>query len=299
MAAPSFHGPTGSLIPAYRTHLRHFRDRRFVYPVVARRSHGVSVGINLSPDARCDLDCVYCQVDRSAAAAAGDVDRGVLLRELEETLDEVISGSLFEDPGFDSVPADLRRLNDIAFSGDGEPTMHREFAAIVNDVAQLKVRRGLHAVKLVLITNATLLHLPRVRQALVTLDAHQGEIWAKLDAGTPGYYHQIDRSRVPFRRILTNLLDSARIRPIVIQSLFVAWRGEPPPEPELEAYCQRLREIRQGGGTIARVQILTVARPPAERDARPLTASALERIGRLVEARAGVPVEVFPGIEVG
>ena len=63
--------------------------------------------------------------------------------------------------------------------------------------------------KLVLITNATLFHRPRVRRALETLEANGGEIWAKLDAGTEDYYRLVDRSTVPWRQILDNLREAA------------------------------------------------------------------------------------------
>ena len=91
-----------------------------------------------------------------------------------------------------------------------------------------------------LITNASLLHRPHVRRALVTLDANGGEIWAKLDAGTEDYYRLVARSAVPWRQILANLAEAAQARPIVIQSLWMRVNGEPPPPAELAAYCDRL-----------------------------------------------------------
>ncbi len=45
-------------------HERQFADNRFVYPVLSRRSGGISVGVNLNPDKVCNFDCVYCQVNR-------------------------------------------------------------------------------------------------------------------------------------------------------------------------------------------------------------------------------------------
>ncbi len=138
-------------------------------------------------------------------------------------------------------------MNDIAFSGDGEPTSFSNFDTIVADVAAVKVRRGLGSVKLVLITNASLLHRPRVRQALETLDRHQGEIWAKLDAGTESYYRRISRAAIPLERILRNLGAAARVRPLVIQSLFLRQNGAGPPPSEIAAYADRLREHPRPG----------------------------------------------------
>ncbi|MFM7590867.1 MAG: radical SAM protein, partial [Isosphaeraceae bacterium] len=168
------------IIDAHLDHRRTFRDNTYVYPVVSRRSRGVSIGVNLNPDKICNLDCIYCQVDRKTAAVTRFVDTELVLSELSGMIDLVESRELFAEPEFAGVPEALRRLNDIAFSGDGEPTTAREFETIVARVAELKRQKGLDHVKMVLITNATMFHRPRVQQALATLDANNGEIWAKL-----------------------------------------------------------------------------------------------------------------------
>ena len=74
----------------------------------------------------------------------------------------------------------------------------------------MKRRRGLDDVKMVLITNATMFHRPAVREALAVLDANNGEVWAKLDAGTEAYYQQIDRTTIPLRRVLDNITEAAQ-----------------------------------------------------------------------------------------
>src|SRR5438105_758123 len=173
----------------HRDHRRTFADNLYVYAVVSRRSKGVSIGLNLNPDKLCNFDCVYCQVDRSTPGPVRDVDLDRLRDELEDMLDRVLSGRLFEEEHFRQTPEALQRLNDIAFSGDGEPTTCPEFPEIVEMVAEIKKRRGLDDVKLVLITNATMFHRERVGQGLKTLLANKGEIWAKLEAGTEDYYH--------------------------------------------------------------------------------------------------------------
>ncbi|HZT81731.1 MAG TPA: radical SAM protein, partial [Gemmataceae bacterium] len=247
-----------------RDHRRTFANNLFVYAVVSRRSKGVSIGVNLNPDKVCNFDCVYCQVDRRAPLPVRDVDVPRLLAELEDMLDLVQSGELFEMDRFRQTPAELRRLNDIAFSGDGEPTTCPQFLDVVRAVAEIKRRRGLDGVKLVLITNVTMFHRPAVREALAVLDANGGEVWAKLEAGTEAYYKEIDRTTIPFRRVLDNITEAAKVRPVVIQSLFLRLHGEAPPAGELEAFCDRLNEITAAGGRIKLVQVYTVARVPAE-----------------------------------
>lgn len=279
-------------------HTRIYGDNRFVYPVLSRRSKGISVGINLNPDKVCNFDCIYCEVDRRSEAVTTFVETDRLMIELETMLDYVLSGGLYLEPKFAVVPEALRRLNDIAFSGDGEPTTFKNIDAIVGRVADLKRSRGLHDVKLVMITNATMFHRPVVQKALAIMDENQGEIWAKLDAGTDAYYHLIERTTIPFGRVLENLLIAARVRPIVIQSLFMKVNGEGPSSTEIEAYCDRLREIIAAGGAIRSVQVYTVARKPAEAIVEPLADADIEAIACKVRESTGLAVESFVGASI-
>ncbi len=279
----------------HRDHRRNFAENLYVYAVVSRRSKGVSIGVNLNPDKVCNFDCVYCQVDRKTPPVVREVDEARLLEELDEMLELVTTGRLFEHERFRQTPPTLRRLNDVAFSGDGEPTSCPRFAEVVRAVAELKRRRGLDAVKLVLITNATLFHRPAVREALALLDANNGEVWAKLEAGTEEYYRQIDRTTIPLRRVLDNITEAARVRPIVVQTLFLRLHGKPPSAGELEAFCDRLNDVRKAGGQIELVQVYTVARVPAETYVDALSAAEVDAIVGLVRGRTGLPAEPFYG----
>ena len=283
------------ILAPHTDHPRLFHANKFVYPVLSRRSRGISVGINLNPDKVCNFDCIYCQVDRRSAAVTRFVETERLCAELEETLDLVSTGALYRDERFAGIPEPLRRLNDIAFSGDGEPTTFRNIPSIVADVAAIKARRGLDGVKLVMITNASTFHRPAVQRALATLDANNGEIWAKLDAGTEAYFKLVDRTTVPFERVLLNLRDAARVRPLVIQSLFMKVAGAGPAREEIAGYCDRLNEIVTAGGRLARVQVYTIARPPAESYVAPLEPHEVDAIAEEVERRVGVPVESYYG----
>jgi wyosine [tRNA(Phe)-imidazoG37] synthetase (radical SAM superfamily) len=284
-----------SSLPLLRDHRRSFADNRYVYAVVSRRSKGVSIGINLNPDKICNFDCVYCQVDRRTPPTVRDVDVPLLLGELEDLIDQVESGALFASERFRQTPPEMRRLNDIAFSGDGEPTTCPEFLEVVEKVVEVRRRRGLDSVKLVLITNASRLHHPQVRQALEVLDGNNGEIWAKLEAGTPAYYQAIERTTIPFDRIIANITETAKVRPVVIQALFLKMHGEPPAAEELSAFCDRLDEIKQAGGQIKLVQVYTVAREPAEPWVSALEVAEVDAIVSLVKQRTELKAEGFYG----
>jgi wyosine [tRNA(Phe)-imidazoG37] synthetase (radical SAM superfamily) len=285
------------LVSLFQSHSRSFEDNRFVYAVVSRRSGGVSIGVNLNPEKYCNFDCVYCQVDRTIRG--GPVLRKADLPQLAEELDEMVelavTGRLFAGTRFSTTPIEFRRLNDIAMSGDGEPTASPVFDEVVQLCADVRRRRNLDQVKLVLITNATLLQRERVSRSLEVLDANNGEIWGKLDAGTEEYYQAIDRSKIKLAEVLENLLVAARKRPIVIQSLFMRLRDEPPPPAEQAAYCDRLCQIVAGGGQIKLVQIHTIARRPAESFVSPLENAEVDALAELVKKRTGLAVAAYYG----
>ncbi len=284
---------SGSARMLFEAHQRTFEANRYVYPVLSRRAGGLSIGINLNPDKICNFDCVYCQVDRRQAALKQPVDIGVLSDELERMVNLVVSERIYEETRFRATPAELRRLNDIAFSGDGEPTTFPNFDQAVAACAEVRRRHRLDSAKLVLITNATMFHRERVRRALELLDANNGEVWAKLDAGTEAYYLEIARTVIPFRRILENLQSAARLRPIVVQSLFMRIRGRGPDKAELQAYGDRLQEILAAGGQIKLVQVHTVVRGPAERWVTPLPNAEVDAIVDQIRERTSLPVAAY------
>ena len=61
------------ILNAHRQHPRRFEDFKFVYPVLSRRAHGISIGINTNPDKVCNFDCIYCQVDRTTEPPVKEV----------------------------------------------------------------------------------------------------------------------------------------------------------------------------------------------------------------------------------
>ncbi len=285
--------------PLFTKHSRSWSENRYVYPVISRRSKGLSVGVNLNPDKICNFDCVYCCVDRTTMPqreqGQADVDLEVLRGELDHMLDLVASGAFWQQPPFDQTPPALRRLNDVAFSGDGEPTSFLRFEEVCRLSHGLLSQKNLDA-KLVVITNATLFHQPRVKLALSYLDTVPSELWAKLDAGTSAYYQRVERTKVPYERVLLNLLEAARVRPIVVQSLFMKLEDVEPESAEIDAYVDRLRTLVAEGGKIKLVQIYTVARGPAESFVSPLSRQRVDAITEKVRA-AGLYALPFYGPE--
>jgi wyosine [tRNA(Phe)-imidazoG37] synthetase (radical SAM superfamily) len=125
------------------------------------------------------------------------------------------------------------------------------------------------------------------------MDENNGEIWAKLDAGTEAYYRRVNRPSHPLQHVIDNIVAAACVRPVVIQSLFMRLDDRPPDESELIAYADRLNEIIPRGGRIKYVQVYTIARSPAEDYVTPLTKDELDGITAMVRERTGLQAIAF------
>ena len=278
---------------AVQDHSRHFADFTFVYPVISRRSRGLSIGINLNPDKVCNFDCVYCEVDRRVPGLVSRVDLEQMKDELVAMIRFAKDGGLAKEPKFEEVPWLTRDIKDIAFSGDGEPTMIENFTECVTAVAEVKKAEKLERTRIVLITDAAGLDKADVKAGLEMLDNNNGTVWAKLDAGTEAYYQQVNRSHVFFDRILKNINTTAQSRPVVIQSLFLKLHEAIMPEKELEAYCQRLNDIQTADGKIQEVHAYTLARPTTESYASRLSTEELNTLADTIRDRTGLNVSAF------
>ena len=274
-------------------HRRDLGDNLHVYAVVSRRARGLSIGVNLNADKVCNFDCPYCQVDRTTPGGSADVDLDALERELSVLLGWVRDGTLWAHAPFDTAAPEHRRVADIAFAGDGEPTSARAFpeaVALVRRVRDAMLGDGAGAGALPplrLLTNGTLLHRARVGAALPGFD----EVWFKLDAGTEAYFRVVDGTTFPFARILRNLRELARVRPVVVQSMFLALEGVGPTDAEVAAWAGRLAEVCAAGGVIDRVQVYSVARTPSDARVGPLPRARLEQVADAARAK-GLLVEV-------
>jgi len=261
-----------------RHHPRRFEDFTYAYAVISRRSGGVSVGVNLNLDKICNFACPYCQVDRKIPGLPQKIDSATLLAEVTALLDACDEKGICRLPRFDGIPDAQKTLRDVALSGDGEPTMVPEFAAICRQLADMQAQRPSPPFKLVLITNATLLDREGVQKGVASLLENNGEVWAKLDAGTEAYFQRINHSRFTLAGIEANLRKFGERHPYTLQSFFCRLDGQAPDEVEIQAYLDRIRRLQSAGSRISEVQIYSLARPPAESSCSPLETVHLESI---------------------
>lgn len=236
----------------------------YIYPVVSRRAGGVSIGINLNLNDACNWRCIYCQVPGLTRGSPPPVDVPLLERELRQFLEDVLRGDFMER----RVPPESRRLNDIAFSGNGEPTSAREFGAAVETVGRVMTDFGvIGKIKLVLITNGSLVHQARVRAGIESMAALGGEVWFKLDRATETGIRAVNSTRTNIEKVLRNLRTAAQSCPTWLQTCMFALDGKPPPEQEVSAYVDCLHRLRREGVALNGVLLYGVARPSHQPEA--------------------------------
>lgn len=266
---------------------------RYVYPVVSRRAQGVSVGVNLNPNDACNWRCVYCQVPGLVRGNAPEIELAVLARELRGLLSEIVQGDWLAR----HAPADARRLADVAFSGNGEPTSSRQFRAALELARSVLAELGLLGrVKLVVISNGSLVHKPEVQAGLRVLTNAHGELWFKLDSATDAGMRAINDVAPGLARVRTNLRLACELAPTWIQTCVFARNGAPPAEGELAAYVDFLRTHLSESTPPRGVLLYGLARPSHQPEAPELTrlpASWLDAHAERLRA-LGLEVRIFP-----
>ena len=280
----------------FSDHTRNFSDLSYIYPVISRRAKGLSIGVNLNPDKVCNFDCPYCQVDRTTAPTLREVDEDVLFGEMESVIELAKSSELWQHPRFKSTPEHLREIRDFAFAGDGEPTSYKRFKSMIQRLVDVRAKFSLEKIPINILTNATLFHLPHVKDGLELLERTASSLWVKLDAGTQEYFELVNASRFSLEHCLKNMLEVAKRRSIEIQSMFFKYESAPPSKEEIRAYVERLKWLVDEGATIARVQVYTIARMPSDSACTPLSEAELHEIADpVLQALPELNIETFTG----
>lgn len=274
-------------------HRREYEGYTYVYPVVSRRAGGVSIGINLNPNNACNWRCIYCQVPGLVRGAPPPVVLDKLRLELSALVQDVIRGDFLSR----YVPEDARRLNDIALSGNGEPTSAREFDRVIALIAEVRREADVPAeVKSVLITNGSLMHRPVIAQAVGAMAQLNGEVWFKLDRATDAGLRQVNNTRVGMARVKRNLKLAAGACRTWIQTCVFLLDGKGPGAAETAAYLDFLRSAITEGVPVEGVLLYGLARQSFQPEATRLTRMPdpeVEELGKQIRA-LGLAVKIFP-----
>lgn len=122
---------------------------KLIFGPVPSRRLGLSLGIDLTPDKACTLNCRYCQLSvtkKTTLERHSRVNPDAILGELERTLKHV-------------SPPDW-----ITFSGSGEPTLNSNLGYLIREI------RRIWTIPVCVITNGTLISREDVRQELLEAD---------------------------------------------------------------------------------------------------------------------------------
>jgi wyosine [tRNA(Phe)-imidazoG37] synthetase (radical SAM superfamily) len=248
---------------------------RYVYPVVSRRAGGVSVGINLNTDNACNWRCIYCQVPELKCGSAPQVDLALLEQELRGFLHELLHGDFMQR----RVPEGARRINDIALSGNGEPTSAKEFEQVITLIGKLRQELALPPhIKLVLITNGSLMHRKNVQQGLRKMAQLNGEVWFKVDRASKAGMQRINNTRTSLVKVRENLATSIALCPTWLQTCWFMLEGEPPGKQDEDDYLNFLATMLHGNIKPEGVLLYSLARPTLQPEAPKLAALSEQQL---------------------
>ncbi|MBL8497552.1 radical SAM protein [Nitrosomonas sp. JL21] len=274
-------------------HRRDSAGLTYVYPVVSRRAGGVSLGINLNPNNACNWRCIYCQVPNLKRGTAPRINLPKLEAELRFFLRELIHGDFMDQ----HVPPEARKIRDIALSGNGEPTSAKEFEQVIELIGAIMKDFDLpDDIKLVLITNGSLVSRSTVQAGLHRMSQLHGEVWFKFDRALAAERQRVNNNRISLQKIHDHLRIAASLCPTWIQTCVFQINGEPPSDTEVQAYLQFLRSLMVEKIPIQGVLLYGIARPSLQPEAPELsrvTESWLIAHRERIQA-LGLPVRLNP-----
>jgi len=277
----------------------HDRDRAgltYVYPVLSRRSKGLSIGINLNPNNACNWRCIYCQVPGLTRGSAPVTDISLLERELQTFLTSVIDGDFYEKF---QVPEAQRSIRDIAISGNGEPTSSPVFDQVITTIGRVCMAlQPASDVARVLITNGSLISHPTVRRGLAEWGALGGEVWFKIDSATQKGMRVINDASHSGGAILQRLATACGYCPVWIQTcMFDSSDAVLDRDSERQAYLGLLRSALDKGVKLKGVLLYGPARQVMQPEASLIVAprpEAMQAFAERIRQETGLMVKVTP-----
>lgn len=240
------------------------REETVFGPIRSRRL-GASLGINLLPRKGkiCNFDCIYCECGLNKDGKEDSVLPTAM--QVRRALEDKLAELMLEGGHIDSI----------TFSGDGEPTLHPEFAAIVDDVALLRDAYFPDA-KVSVLTNATRLGDEKVVAALKKVD----NPILKLDAATSEDVALINRPNFPYdvEEVVENM--RAFDGDFILQTMFLKGPDYDSTTPErVAAWMDLVRELQPRA-----IQCYSLDRPAPEEGLEKIPVETLKKLVRpLVE----------------
>ncbi len=251
-------------------------DELIFGPVKSRRL-GVSLGINLLPvdNKYCTFNCVYCECGWTELK-----DKKIILPKRSE-FKQKLETKLKELQGTENEP------DAITFAGNGEPTIHPDFDAIIDDTIAARDAFAPKA-KISVLSNASQLHKKRVKEALKKVDKNI----QKLDAGTNEMFQRINQplGDLSLSQIVDKLLSFQG--KLIIQTLFIRgnYNGKPidnTTEEEISSWLEIIKKVNP-----EYVMIYPIDRDTPAKNLIKIQKEELDKIAERVN-EAGIKTEVY------
>ena len=201
-------------------------------PVRSRRL-GLSLGVNLLPveSKLCNFDCIYCECGWNGDHLG---KRRFNSREdVRDMLREVLSKMVQ-----DGTPPDV-----ITFAGNGEPTMHPDFEAVIDDTIALRDELC-PAAKVSVLSNATQLHREDVRKALFRVDNNILKLDSAFDVTVQLVNKPVGSYSVKRTVELMKLFEGQMIlQTMFLRGEYLGQRVDNTTEEQVEAWLRLVKEI--------------------------------------------------------
>jgi len=253
-----------------KDHNRNAAGLTYIYPVISRRSGGLSIGINFNTNNACNWHCVYCQVPNLTLGAAPELDFKLLETELKFFLQDVLHGDFYDR--FEMEP-ELRVIKDIAISGNGEPTSVKDFAKAIELIIRVTEQAKISdPFQYVLITNGSLIHHSDIQDGLKLFNQYNGQVWFKLDSATDKGRDLTNHSALSLQKHTENLLISARLCSTWVQTCMLQFESGQGlvNATEQEAYLALLQQVSQQV-SLQGVMLYSLARESLQPEANMIT----------------------------
>ena len=234
-------------------------------PVHSRRL-GVSLGVNLMPaDGKvCTFDCLYCECGFNADF------RPKQHRPSRQEVKEALA-SVLKQRHADGLPLDV-----ITFAGNGEPTGHPDFKAIVEDTVELR-NRFFPSAHISVLSNATFIYKEEIREALMLVDNNI----LKLDTVDADYIRRLDRPQQSFYDVDEVIKNLKLFRGhVIIQTMFLCGDGmDNTGEEYVAPWLKAVEDIKP-----EKVMIYTIDRETPDKNLQKTMPEVLDAIKARVEA---------------
>lgn len=235
----------------------------------------MSVGINLNTNNACNWRCVYCQVPNLKRGTAPPIDLELLEVELRGFLDELLHGDFMQR----RVPKELRYIKDIALSGNGEPTSAKEFEQVIMLIGRVMKELALPPeIKLILITNGSLMHRKNVQAGQRRMARLNGEVWFKVDRVSKSGMRQVNGTNLSLSRVRQNLATAVALCPTWLQTCWFMWDGEPPSKEDEDSYLDFLVGLLRDNIKPLGVLLYSLARPSLQSEASRLSTLSVPKL---------------------